>query len=206
MWGRQSRPATREGAGSLLPTGSFASSPGHAPASAPRPASGAVADTAPRTRCTAGPSPEATPHSFGVAPWRSPCSEEPCRTGPAPRGSDGRTLWKRPSIHEARFNSVPTRRSEPVLEADVGGAAVIAGSEVPAELLLDVEGRTDSPQGQSSPNEARADVFDYIERFHNLRRRHSKPGDINPMEFEAGAMLDPLSTKRAAVHRCGVGL
>ena len=38
-------------------------------------------------------------------------------------------------------------------------------------------------------NEARADVFDYIERFCNPRRRHSKPGYLSPMEFETRAML-----------------
>jgi putative transposase len=39
-------------------------------------------------------------------------------------------------------------------------------------------------------NEARADVFDYIERFYNPRRRHSKLGYLSPMEFQAPAMLD----------------
>ena len=38
-------------------------------------------------------------------------------------------------------------------------------------------------------NETRADVFDYIERFYNPRRRHSKLGYLSPMEFEARAML-----------------
>jgi len=38
-------------------------------------------------------------------------------------------------------------------------------------------------------DEARADVFDYIERFYNPRRRHSKLGYLSPMEFEARAML-----------------
>ena len=38
-------------------------------------------------------------------------------------------------------------------------------------------------------NEARADVFDYIERFYNPRRRHSKLGYLSPVEFEARAML-----------------
>lgn len=37
-------------------------------------------------------------------------------------------------------------------------------------------------------NEARADIFDYIERFYNPRRRHSKLGYLSPMEFEARAM------------------
>lgn len=33
------------------------------------------------------------------------------------------------------------------------------------------------------------DVFDYIERFYNPRRRHSKLGYLSPMEFEARAVL-----------------
>jgi putative transposase len=33
-------------------------------------------------------------------------------------------------------------------------------------------------------DEARADVFDYIERFYNPRRRHSTLGHISPAEFE----------------------
>ena len=37
-------------------------------------------------------------------------------------------------------------------------------------------------------DEARADVFDYIERFYNPRRRHSKLGYLSPMAFEAEAM------------------
>ncbi|MEO8187330.1 MAG: IS3 family transposase, partial [Burkholderiaceae bacterium] len=32
--------------------------------------------------------------------------------------------------------------------------------------------------------EVRADVFDYIERFYNPRRRHSTLGQISPIEFE----------------------
>jgi transposase InsO family protein len=34
--------------------------------------------------------------------------------------------------------------------------------------------------------QAKADVFDYIERFSNPRRRHSALGYLNPMEFERG--------------------
>jgi transposase InsO family protein len=40
-----------------------------------------------------------------------------------------------------------------------------------------------------SRSEARADVFDYIERFYNPRRRHSKLGYLSLMEFEARAMI-----------------
>ena len=38
-------------------------------------------------------------------------------------------------------------------------------------------------------NDARADVFDYIERFYNPRRRHSKLGYLSPMEFEDKAVV-----------------
>ena len=35
-----------------------------------------------------------------------------------------------------------------------------------------------------SREQARADVFDYIERFHNPRRRHSTLGYVSPIQFE----------------------
>jgi putative transposase len=38
-------------------------------------------------------------------------------------------------------------------------------------------------------NEARADVFDYIERFYNAVRRHSTIGYLSPVEFERQAGL-----------------
>ena len=38
-------------------------------------------------------------------------------------------------------------------------------------------------------DEARADVFDYIERFYNPKRRHSSIGYVSPMEFEANVGL-----------------
>ncbi|UUP19686.1 hypothetical protein NTH_04198 (plasmid) [Nitratireductor thuwali] len=38
-------------------------------------------------------------------------------------------------------------------------------------------------------DDARADVFDYIERFYNPRRRHSTLGYLSPVEFEERAML-----------------
>jgi putative transposase len=34
---------------------------------------------------------------------------------------------------------------------------------------------------------ARADVFDYIERFYNPRRRHSSIGFVSPVEYESSA-------------------
>ena len=40
-----------------------------------------------------------------------------------------------------------------------------------------------------SRDQARADVFDYIERFYNLARRHSTLGYLSPIEFEKQARL-----------------
>jgi putative transposase len=38
-------------------------------------------------------------------------------------------------------------------------------------------------------DQAKADVFDYIERFYNPRRRHSTLGYLSPMEFEKQVLL-----------------
>ena len=38
-------------------------------------------------------------------------------------------------------------------------------------------------------DQARADVFDYIERFYNPRRRHSTLGYLSPVDFEAKMRL-----------------
>ncbi len=48
-------------------------------------------------------------------------------------------------------------------------------------------------------DEARADAFDCIERFHNPRRRHSKLSCLSPMAFKERTMhTKPLSTEPAA--------
>src|SRR5689334_13770161 len=38
-----------------------------------------------------------------------------------------------------------------------------------------------------SRDEAKADVFDFLERFSNTKRRHSTIGYVSPMEFEMQA-------------------
>ncbi|GGJ35559.1 hypothetical protein GCM10011320_49140 [Neoroseomonas lacus] len=47
-------------------------------------------------------------------------------------------------------------------------------------------------------DQARADVFDYIERFYNPGRRHSTIGYLSPMEFErlAGSSQTPCPSNR----------
>ncbi len=46
-----------------------------------------------------------------------------------------------------------------------------------------------SRKAYRSRDEAKADVFDYIERFYNPRRRHSTNGYLSPMEYEMRAGL-----------------
>jgi putative transposase len=41
----------------------------------------------------------------------------------------------------------------------------------------------------SLKTERKADVFDYIERFYNPKRRHSTIGYLSPMAFERQARL-----------------
>jgi putative transposase len=38
-------------------------------------------------------------------------------------------------------------------------------------------------------DEAKANLFDYIERFYNPKRRHPTLGYLSPMEFEMNAKL-----------------
>src|SRR3546814_7024054 len=47
-------------------------------------------------------------------------------------------------------------------------------------------------------DEARADVFDYIERFYNPKRRHSTLKGISPVEFEK--RYDRKSTRLNTSH------
>jgi len=70
--------------------------------------------------------------------------------------------------------------------------------------------------GYRTRDEARADVFDYIERFYNPRRRHSKLGYLSLVGNVVGAGIKPQSTHpdravrerlqvlccRQGTHRC----
>jgi putative transposase len=71
----------------------------------------------------------------------------------------------------------PRRRRLPIDLGDRSAAALSARSSV-------WQARSTATRDQ-----ARADVFDYIERFYNPRRRHSTIGYISPMEFEAKVRL-----------------
>ena len=55
------------------------------------------------------------------------------------------------------------------------------------KLLLVAQDRADGAQDLRTRDDAKADVFDYIERFYNPRRRHSTLGYLSPVEFEEKA-------------------
>jgi putative transposase len=54
----------------------------------------------------------------------------------------------------------------------------------------------------STRDAARADIFDYIERFYNPRRRHSTLGYLSPVNYEklAGFLLKVVLLEPGAGH------
>ncbi|MFK4529345.1 transposase InsO family protein [Bradyrhizobium japonicum] len=63
--------------------------------------------------------------------------------------------------------------------------------------------KTEPTEGKTyrTRDEARADVFDYIERFYNTIRRHSTIGYLSPVDFERKeGLLNPVSIKPAAAQ------
>lgn len=50
-------------------------------------------------------------------------------------------------------------------------------------------------------DQARADVFDYIERFYNPTGCHSTIGYLSPMQYEERAMKDQVAAAKPAAQR-----
>jgi putative transposase len=48
------------------------------------------------------------------------------------------------------------------------------------------------PRNVQHPTRREADAFDYIERFYNAKRRHSRIEYLSPVEFERQAGLSTL--------------
>ena len=71
------------------------------------------------------------------------------------------------------------------------------------ELLEFTEDRANRQKGVRSREQARADVFDYIERFYNPTRRHSTMGYVSPIDFEKLKKLRSVSTEPAAAQPSG---
>jgi len=57
------------------------------------------------------------------------------------------------------------------------------GQRGDGELLLEPETERVTARSISTRDHAKADVFDYVERFYNARRRHSTIGYVSPVEY-----------------------
>ncbi len=64
------------------------------------------------------------------------------------------------------------------------GGEVEAVRQVVEKLLPTAQAREDSTRIYPARQDARADVFNYIEMIYKPRRRHSTAGDLSPIEFE----------------------
>ena len=53
-----------------------------------------------------------------------------------------------------------------------------------AESFPVVETRTDKEKIYATREEARSDIFDYIEMFYNSKRRHGSSDQMSPTEYE----------------------
>ncbi len=107
----------------------------------------------------------------------------------APRQGGQPSASQRPgqSIYQ---RAVPATDGRPWHHLFDGRSGNVWDNAAMERLLLVAKNRADSPQGSyRTRDDARADVFDYIERFYNRRRRHSTLGYLSPVEFEERAKL-----------------
>jgi cytosine/adenosine deaminase-related metal-dependent hydrolase len=69
------------------------------------------------------------------------------------------------------------------------GADLVIGNAAMESFFSSLKTERTARKTYRSRDEAKADVFDYIERFHNSKCRHSTIGYLSPMEFEMQARL-----------------
>ncbi|MGT2440259.1 IS3 family transposase [Bradyrhizobium betae] len=80
------------------------------------------------------------------------------------------------------FIAIPAARfpvTTPIIPSVTTARLAFASASVIAKSKEEWTG-----ENAGTKNEARADVFDYIERFYNAVRRHSTIGYVSPVEFE----------------------
>jgi len=80
------------------------------------------------------------------------------------------------------------------LLASSGAIVICAGGGIPVTRSLKSERTADKTY--RTRDAARADVFDYIERFYNPRRRHSTLGYLSPVAYEERMRFAQLSVRR----------
>ncbi|WP_091107166.1 IS3 family transposase [Micromonospora citrea] len=53
------------------------------------------------------------------------------------------------------------------------------------------------PRRSFTAQSARQAIFEYVESWHNTRRRHSSLGYLSPAAYKASAIINPLPSKVA---------
>ena len=80
----------------------------------------------------------------------------------------------------------PTKKPMPMPATQNQTSVVVTTATVEA-IITPTNARIITNFEPSHLYQARADVFDYIERFYNPTRRHSTLGYLSPMDFEKKA-------------------
>jgi hypothetical protein len=118
---------------------------------------------------------------------------EKLATRPSRGGSPGRPGYDRSSMHQRlceHWNSffAPLRGSiaKTVPSDESGNVWDNAAME---SFFSSLKTERTARRMYRTRDDAKADVFDYIERFYNPKRRHSTIGYLSPMEFERQAGL-----------------
>jgi putative transposase len=70
----------------------------------------------------------------------------------------------------------------------MSGAGNVWGNSAMESFFSSLKAERTDRKVNHTRDAARADVFDYVERFYNPRRLHSKLGYLSPMAFEDRAI------------------
>jgi putative transposase len=128
---------------------------------------------------------------------RGPLVDERSDDGAACHRCPVMAIWRRGKpealLHHSDRGSQYTSERFQRLMADHGVCSMSRSGRLgqcgDGELFPFVENRANRAQDVPLTGRREADVFDYIERFYNPKRRHSTIGHLSPMEFESHAGL-----------------
>jgi hypothetical protein len=131
-----------------------------------------------------------------VVPYSShpdPSGRPPTLPAKSRSGSNGFFWIRRRSLHHcqklsSQTRSVPTKYWREILKR-LGNALTPKLDHLTCAIAMEsffssLKTERVCRKVYRSRNAARADVFDYIERFYNTTRRHSAIGYLSPVEFE----------------------
>ena len=126
------------------------------------------------------------------SPWR--CSMQAAMTAQLVTDALMMAIWRRGGphalLHHSDQGSQYTSEQFQKLMADNGVACSMSRSgnvwdnAAMESFFSSLKTERTARKIYRTRNQARADVFDYIELFYNPQRRHSTIGYLSPMEFE----------------------